>query len=214
MNPINILLVEDSPSDALLLESLLAMDLSLHHTLTVVDHLAAGMELAAKEAFDVILLDMELPDCRGISTFQQMHQAAPRTPTIVLTRKGDMETALTAIQNGAQDFFPKGELTTFILTRTIRYAIERGQLVRELQDALDQIQKLQGLLPICGDCKKVRDDKGYWNEIEAYIHRHSSVRFSHGLCPKCAVRQLEENGLPVTEKLRKAAAKAPQAESV
>ncbi len=64
-------------------------------------------------------------------------------------------------------------------------------LLRErnkLQDALAQIKTLSGMLPICAGCKKIRDDKGYWNQIESYIRKHSEVEFSHGLCPECARR--------------------------
>ena len=55
----------------------------------------------------------------------------------------------------------------------------------ELKEALDEVKKLSGLLPICASCKKVRDDKGYWNQIESYLLEHSEVHFSHGLCPEC-----------------------------
>ena len=63
---------------------------------------------------------------------------------------------------------------------------ERLKLIAELQDALAQVKALNGLLPICSICKKIRDDKGYWNRLEAYIHEHSDARFTHGLCPDCA----------------------------
>ncbi len=62
---------------------------------------------------------------------------------------------------------------------------DRERLINELQKALDNIKTLKGLLPICAKCKKIRDDKGYWNQIEAYIERHSDALFSHGLCPEC-----------------------------
>jgi len=62
---------------------------------------------------------------------------------------------------------------------------EREKLIHELQDALAQIKKLSGLLPICASCKKIRDDKGYWNQIESYIRDHSEAEFSHGICPDC-----------------------------
>lgn len=64
-----------------------------------------------------------------------------------------------------------------------------GQLERqniELQEALADVKKLSGLLPICSSCKKIRDDKGYWKQIESYIHEHSEAQFSHGICPECA----------------------------
>ena len=62
---------------------------------------------------------------------------------------------------------------------------EREQLIAELEQALAEIKTLQGILPICASCKKIRDDKGSWNQIEAYIHAHSDAQFSHGICPDC-----------------------------
>jgi PAS domain S-box-containing protein len=63
---------------------------------------------------------------------------------------------------------------------------EREKLISKLQEALDNIKTLKGLLPICANCKKIRDDKGYWNQIETYIRNHSDAEFSHGICPDCA----------------------------
>jgi len=62
---------------------------------------------------------------------------------------------------------------------------ERGRLIRELRQALARVKTLSGLLPICASCKKIRDDRGYWNQIESYIRAHSEAEFSHGLCPEC-----------------------------
>lgn len=63
---------------------------------------------------------------------------------------------------------------------------QQRESVEELQDALSQVKLLSGYLPICASCKKIRDDKGYWNQIESYIHDHSEAEFSHGICPDCA----------------------------
>ena len=63
---------------------------------------------------------------------------------------------------------------------------EREQLVNQLQDTLAHLKVLRGMLPICAACKKIRDDKGYWNQIESYIREHSEAEFSHGICPDCA----------------------------
>jgi PAS domain S-box-containing protein len=63
---------------------------------------------------------------------------------------------------------------------------ERERIINELQSALTEVKTLSGLLPICAHCKKIRDDKGYWNQIESYIHKHSEAEFSHGICPECA----------------------------
>ena len=56
----------------------------------------------------------------------------------------------------------------------------------ELEKAIEEIKQLSGLLPICASCKKIRDDKGYWNRLEAYIEKHSEASFSHSMCPECS----------------------------
>ncbi len=203
--PIKVLLIEDSPTDALLLESALADDLSFPHTVTRAGRLAEGLALATGEVFDVALSDLGLPDSQGLNTFTELQKNAPYLPIIVLTRNDDMETALAALKLGAQDYLPKGELGGVLLSKAIRYAIERKRLVRQLEQALSEVKTLSGLLPICGSCKKIRDDGGYWNQIETYVAQHTSASFSHGLCPECAIRQLEASGIPVSESLRAAA---------
>lgn len=63
---------------------------------------------------------------------------------------------------------------------------ERERLIGRLQDALAQVKQLSGMLPICASCKKIRDDAGYWHNVEEYVRAHSDVEFSHGICPECA----------------------------
>jgi len=70
--------------------------------------------------------------------------------------------------------------------RMDKAAKEREKLIAELRDALTEVVTLRGIIPICASCKKVRDDKGYWNQIESYIREHSEADFSHGICPECA----------------------------
>lgn len=77
-----------------------------------------------------------------------------------------------------------GSVVGYQCTRQ-RTAMEREKLIKELQDALASIKTLRGLLPICAHCKRIRDDKGYWNRIEEYIQDHSEADFTHGLCPDC-----------------------------
>ena len=73
--------------------------------------------------------------------------------------------------------------------------MEREHLINELQEALDNIKTLRGLLPICASCKKIRDDNGYWNQIESYISKHSNVNFTHGICPECSKELYPYSGL-------------------
>lgn len=86
--------------------------------------------------------------------------------------------------------------TESALTRDIaerrRAEKEKELLIHQLQHALAEVTTLSGLLPICSSCKKIRDDEGYWNQIETYIQRHSGAQFSHGICPDCAQRLYPE----------------------
>ncbi len=80
-----------------------------------------------------------------------------------------------------------GRMASFIdITKRKEMEIDREKLITKLQDALDKIKTLKGIIPICASCKKIRDDKGYWNQIEVYIKEHTEADFSHGLCPECA----------------------------
>lgn len=89
-----------------------------------------------------------------------------------------------------------------MLMEQFKYIIESHfQMARqtaELKEALENVRRLEGLLPICSSCKKIRDDKGYWNAVESYIQKHSEAEFSHGICPECA-RKLYP-GLKLDEK--------------
>jgi K+-sensing histidine kinase KdpD len=73
-----------------------------------------------------------------------------------------------------------------VLSRLEQALNKQRQLIAELREALSRIRTLSGLLPICASCKRIRDDQGYWNQLEAYIQEHSEVEFSHGICPECA----------------------------
>ena len=71
---------------------------------------------------------------------------------------------------------------------------EKEKLISRLQDALNEIKTLKGIIPICSYCKKIRDDEGVWNQLETYIHSHSDAKFSHGACRECYKKQMEELG--------------------
>jgi two-component system CheB/CheR fusion protein len=87
----------------------------------------------------------------------------------------------------------EGVLITLVDINDLKQAeSERERLISELKEALSRVKQLSGMLPICASCKKIRDDKGYWNQIEAYITEHSEALFSHGLCPVCAEKVMSE----------------------
>jgi PAS domain S-box-containing protein len=85
------------------------------------------------------------------------------------------------------------------ITERKKYESDRELLIQDLRTVLERVKMLSGLLPICSSCKKVRDDKGYWSQVETYIEDHSNAHFTHGICPECAVRlypHLFKDGMP------------------
>lgn len=101
---------------------------------------------------------------------------------------------------------PNGRPTQYVAIRTEitdrkQAEEDRERLIADLSGALAEVRTLSGLLPICAMCKKVRDDDGNWNSLEAYVAKRTQAQFSHGCCPSCAVKFLEEAGAPVPDKL-------------
>jgi len=108
--------------------------------------------------------------------------------------------------DGSQQYFivtarpfmdSNGKVTAIIesfqdITDRKNVEIERAKLLEELQQAMSKVKQLSGFLPICASCKKIRDDKGYWNQIETYIRNHSEAEFSHGICPECSEKMYKE----------------------
>ncbi len=127
--PIKILLIEDNPGDVLLLQESLAEINFVELEWVHVERMESGLKHLQSEDFDVILLDLVLPDSQGLDTFIQIHEQAPLTPIVVLTGMSDETLALRAMQAGAQDYLVKGQVSgSDLLLRSIRYAIERKRI--------------------------------------------------------------------------------------
>lgn len=183
---IHVLLVEGDPAYVEYIKDLITE--VIREIKILVDHapsLAKAIDLLDKKDFDVVLMDLMLPDSMGLETFQQFNQRAPNVPVILLSSLDDSQVATQAVSEGAQDYLPKRGLSSRLLLRSIRYAIERHKLVLNLQQALNEVRTLRGFLPICSNCKKIRNDKGYWQAVEVYVQEHSDAQFSHGICPEC-----------------------------
>ncbi len=196
--PIAVLLVEDNPDDVALFREMLAGLQSdpfrpAAFALTVAGSLREAREWLGRGPCDLILFDLNLPDSRGMATIEAMAAHAAAIPAIILTGLDDDGLAREALKLGGQDYLVKGELTPMFLKRAVDYAIERFKILKQREDlvarlrkALDEIKTLRGIVPICANCKRIRDDQGYWEQLEAYLHAHSQVQFSHGICPECS----------------------------
>jgi GAF domain-containing protein/DNA-binding response OmpR family regulator len=123
--PTRILLIEDNPADARLLQKMLAEAKRFPFELEQADRLSAGLERLAGDDIDVVLLDLSLPDSRGLDTFTRALVQAPHTPIVVLSGLDDEKLAVEAVRAGAQDYLAKAEVDGNLLARSIRYAIER-----------------------------------------------------------------------------------------
>ncbi|MCB0011871.1 MAG: response regulator [Anaerolineales bacterium] len=138
-----ILLIEDNEGDAFLIEEILTPDSSNSFTIDWRDNLAAGLTSLQSGAYDLILLDLSLPDSFGISTFTRIHTQYPQVPVIVLSHNDDEHVAMQTVQLGAQDYLEKGEIKRKSLTRSIRYALERHQAETALRLANDELARRQ-----------------------------------------------------------------------
>jgi signal transduction histidine kinase len=131
--PIRLLLVEDGAADALLLQYMLADVNEESFQVTHVEMMADAVSRLTSAPFDAILLDLSLPDSRGVDTVAQINAVAPHLPIVVMTGLDDNDTGTEALRQGAQDFLTKGQVGGRLLGRAIRYAMERKQTERQLK---------------------------------------------------------------------------------
>lgn len=150
---LKILLLEDNPGDIRLVqESALNQD-SIHVEWTVANRLGNALAQIQNTTFDLILLDLSLPDSQGIETFSRLQTLAPDLPIVILTGTDDEKLALEAVQKGAQDYLIKGQTPVDLLIRSLQYAIERHQLKQKLTDAQQKLmdaEKLRVLIETAG----------------------------------------------------------------
>ncbi|MEH2058905.1 MAG: response regulator [Nostoc sp.] len=164
---IKVLLVEDNPGDVLLLQELFKEVTTVVVELMPVERLDKALNYLKNEIFDVILLDLSLPDSQGLQTFVITHNQAKATPIIVLTGINDETLATRAMQEGAQDYLVKGQVTGDLLVRSMRYAIERQRALRDRKLAEEKIREQAALLDVTTDAICVRDLNNqilFWNK--------------------------------------------------
>ena len=160
-----------------------------------------ALEILHKSDVRLVITDRIMPEMDGIALCRSIRASdiSGYVYIIILTISGSKEDIVNGINAGADDYVTKpfnleelkvrvdSGLRVLALEQSLHEKIKEEEiLVGELKAALDQVQKLSGMLPICATCKKIRDDKGYWNKIETYICEHSEAKFTHGMCPDCA----------------------------
>ncbi|HEX7364714.1 MAG TPA: PAS domain S-box protein [Dehalococcoidia bacterium] len=130
-----VLLIEDNPGDVRLIREMLAEVKGVSYNLVSAGRLSAGLEYLTKQRFDVILLDLGLPDSQGLETLDKIFAKTPTIPIVVLTGLDDEATANEAVHKGAQDYLLKGDINSRALSRVIRYAVERKQAEKTLRES-------------------------------------------------------------------------------
>jgi AmiR/NasT family two-component response regulator len=150
-----------------------------------------AVEMAQTLQPEVILMDIIMPEIDGLEASRLIQEKCPK-PIVLLSAYDDVSLVSHAGQVGAGAYLVKPpeaqQLRRAITIASARFAdmMELRRLNHELQEALNQVKVLSGFLPICASCKKIRDDRGFWQQLEQYIAEHSDAVFSHGICPACA----------------------------
>lgn len=172
-----ILAADDDPVARLVLESALK---SLDHEPILAADGEAAWELFNAEPVRVIVSDWQMPRLDGAGLCRRVRARASRDYVyfIFLSQYSEIgETQQAALEAGADDLLSKP-----IDMRELRM---RLHVACRILDFIQQVQQLESFLPICAYCKKIRDDKNYWDQIEGYISKRTGTRFSHGICPDC-----------------------------
>lgn len=204
----SILIVDDSSDQRALLATVLKK--AGHEELLMAGSAAEAFQTlgiqpgkSAPVTPDLIMLDIMMPDSDGVETCRIIKRAAALSdvPVIMVTAKSETASLQDAFSAGAMDFISK-PVNSVELTARVSSALalkremdRRKAREKELQErneelhrALSEVKVLRGLIPICAGCKKIRNDHGYWQQIEEYVQEHSEAAFSHGLCLPCAKR--------------------------
>ncbi|HYO82526.1 MAG TPA: PAS domain S-box protein, partial [Bryobacteraceae bacterium] len=139
---ISVLLIEDNPADARMLREVVSEVGASQIRLTHVDTLSAGLLKLTNQQFDLVLLDLSLPDAEGLQTLLRTHNHAPNIPIVVLTGLDDQDLAIRAISEGAQDYLVKGQMTGQLLVRSVLYATGRKAAMEALQRSEEYYRSL------------------------------------------------------------------------
>jgi len=186
-----VLVAEDDPASRRVLEVALGrwgLDITV-----VEDGTEALSALQAEDGPPLAVLDWMMPGVDGVEVCRRLRASEENRPLylILLTARVDREDVVVGLDAGADDYitkpFDNSELKARI--NVGRRVVELQQALRsrvdDLQNAMDHIQRLQGLIRICMHCHRILDDRETWQRLEEYLEEHSDATFSHGLCPDC-----------------------------
>lgn len=195
---IDVLVAEDEPVSRRLLEkSLLQWG---YRPVVCPDGLEALGLLRSPNAPRIAVLDWVMPGMDGVDICRAIRDVntANQPYLILLTARVRPEDIVQGLRAGADDYITKPvdreefEARLQVASRIVGLQQRLSDRVTELEVALTRVRQLQGLLPICAYCKRIRDDQNYWNQVETYLAEHTDVQFSHGICPSCFDRVIQD----------------------
>jgi len=165
--------------------------------------------LNGPDAPQLAILDWMMPKLDGVEVCREIRsqERDKYTYIIFLTARGQKKDIITALESGADDYlikpFDPQELRSRLQVglRVLKLESALAGKVEELEQAIQHVKTLQGLLPICMYCKKIRDDSDSWHRLESYIERHTGAMFTHSLCSDCRDEHFPKNKLPQTTKV-------------
>lgn len=200
--PAQVLVVEDAAINVDIVLALLGQDPSL--LLRVARTGEAALAAVQEAPPDLVLLDIGLPDLDGYTVCRRLKEDPQGNliPIIFLTSRDEPEDVARGFEAGGVDYVTKPfeplELQARVACHLAqkRWQDAERALVAKLEAALAEVKALSGLIPICAWCKQVRDDQGYWQQVESYVSARSEAIFSHGVCPECLPKlkaQFEED---------------------
>lgn len=187
-----VLIAEDDPVSRRLLQAALVK--WGYDVTTTSNGQEAWQALQSPNAPSLLILDWLMPEMDGVEVCREARKSVAHKSAyiILLTSRGSKEDIVQGLEAGADDYvtkpFDHGELRARVQvgSRVVQLQTALADRVQELEEAISSVKTLQGLLPICCYCKKIRDDGNYWHRVESYIAGHANVRFSHGICPDCS----------------------------
>ena len=186
-----ILIADDEPVSRRMLEATMAR---WGYSLTVCENgEQAWQALQHPDPPSLAVLDWLMPQIDGVELCRKVRATSNLRSmyVILLTSRDKKHDIVNGLEAGADDYITKpfdaDELRARVRVgmRVAKLQMTLADRVRDLEAALSRVQQLQGLLPICCYCKKIRDDQNYWHQVESYVSQYADVRFSHGVCPDC-----------------------------
>ena len=153
----------------------------------------AWQRLQGNDAPPLAILDWQMPEMDGVEVVRHVRLNADlkHVYLLILTSMSRPDEIVSGLEAGANDYIikpfkaPELRARLSVGARMVELQLELAEQVAELEKALSEVKQLRGILPICAYCKKIRDDKNYWQQVESYFALHTDAKFSHSFCPDC-----------------------------